>query len=132
MKEPLKFIGECLIPVRWCDLDAYGHVNNAKYFEYFSEARILVIKNVMAAEHNIHYMLVDTCCNFKVEIKHPATLLFKHYIKEVGRTSFTVLVDVFSEDESVYHAQGEAKLVCYDPVRRKATRVPEFLLKQFA
>ena len=26
--------------VRWSDVDAYGHVNNVKYFEYFQEARI--------------------------------------------------------------------------------------------
>ncbi len=26
--------------VRWSDVDAYGHVNNVKYFEYYQEARI--------------------------------------------------------------------------------------------
>lgn len=26
--------------VRWSDVDAYGHVNNVKYFEFFQEARI--------------------------------------------------------------------------------------------
>ena len=26
--------------VRWSDVDAYGHVNNVVYFEYFQEARI--------------------------------------------------------------------------------------------
>ena len=28
------------VPVRWADLDANGHVNNAKYFTYFEQARI--------------------------------------------------------------------------------------------
>ena len=27
-------------PVRFSDVDAYRHVNNVKYFEYFQEARI--------------------------------------------------------------------------------------------
>ncbi len=25
----------CEIPVRWGDMDAYGHVNNTLYFRYF-------------------------------------------------------------------------------------------------
>jgi acyl-CoA thioester hydrolase len=28
------------LPVRWSDLDSYGHVNNVKYFDYLQEARI--------------------------------------------------------------------------------------------
>jgi acyl-CoA thioester hydrolase len=131
MTQDLKYLGECNIPVRWCDMDAYGHVNNASYFDYFSEARILVLKQIMAAEHNILFMLVDTRCNFKKEIIYPATLKFKHYLKEIGRTSFSLVVDIYSEDEKTYHAQGEAKLVCFDPDRRKAIRIPDFLLEQF-
>ncbi len=131
MTEDYKFIGECIIPVRWCDMDAYGHVNNSKYFDYFSEARILVLKQIMSEKHNILYMLVDTRCNFKKEIRYPETLKFKHYLKEIGRSSFTLVVDIYSQDESTYYAQGEAKLVCFDPERRKAIRIPDFLIEQF-
>ena len=28
------------LPVRWSDLDSYGHVNNVKFFDYLQEARI--------------------------------------------------------------------------------------------
>ena len=31
---------QCPLRVRWSDVDAYGHVNNVTYFEYFQEARI--------------------------------------------------------------------------------------------
>jgi acyl-CoA thioester hydrolase len=27
--------------MRWGDLDAYGHVNNVRFFDYFQEARII-------------------------------------------------------------------------------------------
>ena len=30
------------IPVRWGDLDRYGHVNNTLYFRYFEQASTLV------------------------------------------------------------------------------------------
>jgi acyl-CoA thioester hydrolase len=29
----------CEIPVRWGDMDAFGHVNNTVYFRYFEETR---------------------------------------------------------------------------------------------
>lgn len=28
------------IPVRWGDMDSYGHVNNTLYFQYLEEARV--------------------------------------------------------------------------------------------
>ncbi len=34
-----KLINQIKIPIRWVDLDAYAHVNNARYFDYMSEAR---------------------------------------------------------------------------------------------
>ena len=35
-------------PVRWGDMDAYGHVNNTLYFLYVQEARfaMLIDKNI--------------------------------------------------------------------------------------
>jgi len=35
------------IPVRWCDMDAFGHVNNRVYFSYFEVARIDWWKKIM-------------------------------------------------------------------------------------
>jgi len=28
------------VPVRWSDMDAYGHVNNVQYLRFFEDARI--------------------------------------------------------------------------------------------
>ncbi len=36
-------LGHYPLHVRFSDVDAYGHVNNVKYFEYFQEARISTI-----------------------------------------------------------------------------------------
>ena len=35
-----KLTFEMLIPVRWGDMDAMGHVNNTVYFRYFETLRI--------------------------------------------------------------------------------------------
>lgn len=48
MTETVQHTHEC--HVRWSDVDAYGHVNNVKYFEYFQEARI----NFLSMMANVH------------------------------------------------------------------------------
>ncbi len=35
-----KLVFEMTIPIRWGDMDAMGHINNAVYFRYMETARI--------------------------------------------------------------------------------------------
>ena len=38
--ESKKLVYEMLIPMRWGDMDAMGHINNTTYFRYMETARI--------------------------------------------------------------------------------------------
>ena len=40
LPELKKQVYETRFPVRWGDMDAMGHVNNAQYFRYLETARI--------------------------------------------------------------------------------------------
>ncbi|WP_459075898.1 acyl-CoA thioesterase, partial [Legionella pneumophila] len=40
MTEINKIIHKKTFDIAWGDMDALGHVNNARYFDYFQEARI--------------------------------------------------------------------------------------------
>jgi len=60
---------ETLIPLRWGDMDAYGHVNNATFVTYLEQARVqafgsrpgestgsLMLQNgIVVVEHQIRY-----------------------------------------------------------------------------
>ncbi|MDE2566900.1 MAG: acyl-CoA thioesterase, partial [Burkholderiales bacterium] len=35
-----KLVYECVVPLRWGDMDAMGHVNNTLYFRYLEIARL--------------------------------------------------------------------------------------------
>src|SRR5262245_3089920 len=39
LRVPIRVIAEVRIPIRWRDVDAYGHVNNAVFLNYLEEAR---------------------------------------------------------------------------------------------
>jgi acyl-CoA thioester hydrolase len=131
MIENLRFLGECVIPIRWCDLDNYGHVNNARYFEYMTEGRAKILGDSVTPYDNIQYLLVDTSCNFQKAINYPCDLKIKHYLKVMGRTSFTIFCQMMSADESIIYAHGEAKLVCFDSTLQKAVLIPDMLMERF-
>jgi acyl-ACP thioesterase len=40
MQSQRKLVQTSLIPIRWGDMDAYGHVNNTVYFRYMEQARV--------------------------------------------------------------------------------------------
>ena len=40
LPEQKKLIFEMVIPIRWGDMDAMGHVNNTTYFRYLETCRI--------------------------------------------------------------------------------------------
>ena len=41
-----KSIFKLVMPVRWRDLDAFNHVNNASYLGYIEEARVAWFKTL--------------------------------------------------------------------------------------
>lgn len=123
----MKNMGECLIAVRWSDLDSYGHVNNSRYFEYMTEGRGKVLSHIISPYDETQYVLVFTDCHFKKSILYPANVLLRHYVKAVGHTSFTIFTEMLSEDSSVCYAEGDAKLVCLDPTTHRPMPIPEKL-----
>ena len=46
LPEHKKWVHELVIPIRWGDMDAMGHVNNTVYFRYFESARIEYLRSL--------------------------------------------------------------------------------------
>ena len=65
-----RLIHECLIPVRWGDMDAYGHVNNTLYFRYMETARCDWLESVglPPGEGDDGPVIVSAFCNFHREM----------------------------------------------------------------
>ncbi len=64
------------LPVRWGDLDAFNHVNNTVFLRYVEEARIQFF-DALGDEwlsERIGPVIVNINCNFRREIKYPATV----------------------------------------------------------
>jgi acyl-CoA thioester hydrolase len=68
------------VPIRWSDMDAYGHVNNVQYLRYLEEARVYAFQEWFGQERSLldEGVLVVRC-----EIDYLAQLTFSYQPAEV-------------------------------------------------
>jgi acyl-CoA thioesterase FadM len=88
LPEAKKLTLEMVIPIRWGDMDAMGHVNNTIYFRYLEIVRIEWLHQVAGAPDPAGEgpVIVNTFCNFLKQLKYPGDVLAKHYVAKPGRS----------------------------------------------
>ncbi|BCJ51664.1 thioesterase [Actinoplanes sp. NBRC 14428] len=100
------------VAVRWSDLDAYGHVNNARFLTLYEEARVAMFfvaarargltsfeEGIVISRHEVDYLRpVDYGDPVRIEL----------WISELRAAAFTVAYELF--DGGVL--AGRARSVC--------------------
>lgn len=120
-----KLISTLNIPIRWVDLDAYGHVNNAKYFDYMSEARIALFGETFT-ESKLHFVVAETNCIYKKSFHYPNTIVLQQFLKEIGRTYMVFYYEFYiaGDASKTVYAECTTKIVCFDPQTKRIVRIP--------
>lgn len=118
------------VAVRWGDMDAVGHVNNARYFTYFEQARMGwlaamgLADSVNGAEQGP--VIADAACTFRRAIVYPAELLVTMYGGTPGRSSFQTWYEIHdAEDPALLYADGASRMVWVDRRAGRSIPVPE-------
>lgn len=119
----------CDIPVRWGDMDAYGHVNNTLYFRYFEEARFMwMLEKGIPLKSDTHPVVVTIGCTFLRPIFHPETLRIDVFISEPGRSSFMVKYRVYTASQpETPAAEGYSKVVWVSSVDGRSVPLPDLV-----
>ena len=128
LPEAKKLTLEMVIPIRWGDMDAMGHVNNTIYIRYFEIIRMEWLHQVAGAPDAAGEgpVIVNTFCNFLRQLKYPGDVLAKHYVATAGRTSFEAYVTLERTDElGVIYASGGAKTVWVNYRQERSVPLPE-------
>ena len=115
------------IDVRFRDLDALGHVNNAVFFTYFEEGRKHFSKKVFKVSKisDFKFIMAHIKCDFFKPIRFSDQVILKMWVKDVGTKSFSFeyrIVD-FSDETRIY-ALGESTQVCYDYDKSRSIEIP--------
>ncbi|MGC5583200.1 acyl-CoA thioesterase [Ornithinimicrobium sp. W1665] len=118
------------VPVRWSDMDAYGHINNVQYLRLFEEARVLAFKDWFGADRDLidEGMLVVTQA-----IDHLLPMGYAYaparvavWCSDVGAASFELGYAVGGPDgDDTVYARGRVTLVAYDLAGQRPRRLGE-------
>lgn len=116
-----------VIPVRWGDMDAEGHVNNTGYFRFMEETRMRWVSGMGLPTQPPHpvIVLLNAACHYTRPLGYPSTVESALSIGHVGRTSVQTHYTLRHVEAGAVCAEGYATLVWYDVSRHKAVPLPD-------
>ena len=122
------------IPVRWGDMDAYGHVNNTVYFRYCEQARVEWIEAAgfpVGPSAATGPVIINAACTFLAPVNYPATVIVKLFAGDPGRSSVMTWYELTVEGEDKVYAEGSSKVVWMDTATGRSVPLPDALRALF-
>lgn len=116
------------IEVRFRDLDALGHVNNAVYMTYFEEGRKSFSRNFfnVSDPSDFQFIMANVSCNYIKPVKFSDQIKLQMWVENIGTKSFSFGYQlVRSSDTSTIFATGKSVQVCYDYQKAESRAVPD-------
>ena len=124
------------MPVRWGDMDALNHVNNARYLTFLEQARIEWFATIGADWITDDYMpvLASSLLNYKHPIEYPANIFVEQFTGKLGNSSVVIGHRIVGDDGTL-HCDGHVVAVWIDrrsgkprPLPASVRRASELLL----
>lgn len=118
------------IQIRFKDIDALGHVNNANHLSYFELARVNYFNDVIGV--NINWAKQGIILA-KISVDYKLPVLFEDKISvytkcnRIGNKSFELIYSIIKDDKGkeILLATGESVLVCYDYTTNRSIEMPK-------
>ena len=107
--------------VRFRDLDALGHVNNAVYLTYLEQARVAFL--TPAGYHPGSMILARCEIDFRAQLELGETVEVALTPTRVGTKSFELTYELRAGDRLV--AEAKTVLVAYDYDRAESRPIPD-------
>lgn len=128
--EKKKLVYEMTIAIRWGDMDAMGHLNNASYFRFLETARIDWFHSLGAgpSPEGQGLVIINAFCNFYRQLEYPGDVLVRLYVSDPARTTFETWGTMArAEAPEVIYAAGGATTIWVDFPNQKAMALPDWL-----
>ncbi len=132
--ELLRRVYEGPTDMRWGDMDAYGHINNVRFFDYFQEARILWLSNVGVKinDPQFGFVVVNISCDFTRELNYPTQLMSSIDVVKIGRSSITLIQTVYDLNEpGKIYGKGQTVMVWRDHQTGSSCPMSESQVQRF-
>ena len=120
------------VRVRFMDIDALGHVNNARYLNFLEESRISYSQDVLnlfkkIEEFNILVARIEI--DFKLPILFNESVDILTRVSKIGNKSFTFesLITIQKEDKTMIAARALQTLVLIEKSKGNSTPIPDWI-----
>jgi acyl-CoA thioester hydrolase len=117
------------LPIRWGDMDAFGHVNNTVYFRYMEQVRISWFESVGmigGAVQGQGPVIVNASMEFLRQLHYPGDVVGRMSVGKPGRSSFDTGFELRrADDPGALYALGTARCVWIDYAAGHSVPLPE-------
>lgn len=116
------------ITTRWADNDAYGHVNNTVYYQWFDtavNAWLIEADLLDLVAGDPIGLVVETGCRYARPLSYPAPVELGLAVAEIGRSSVHYRLGVFHPADVEAAAEGFFVHVYVGRHDRRPTPIPE-------
>jgi acyl-CoA thioester hydrolase len=127
------------VEVRFVDVDAMGHVNNANYATYFEEARVAYIRRARPEAFSdrdlgatFPFILLDLYCRYLSPVRAGETLEVGIRLSRLGGKSFDFEYLVVARSDGRAVAIGRTTQVYFNYAENRTEPVPDALREAFA
>jgi acyl-CoA thioester hydrolase len=131
--EPHRFIYHCAL--RWSDLDAYGHVNNARFLTLYEEARVAMMftaarawgvtsfeEGVVISRHEVDYLRPVDYRALPGDDPRPRVRI-ELWVEEIRPSRFVIGYELFDGD--VVASRARSVLVPFDLAQGRPRRLTD-------
>ena len=118
-----------VIDVRWGDMDAFNHVNNATYLRYIEQARIEWFESLgdVWLTDSIAPIMAAAQVNYRRPIEYPAKVVVDLFADKRGSKSMTLGHRISdAKDPDCVYADGDVVIVWIDRASGKSVPLPAF------
>lgn len=124
-------------PLRWADMDSFGHINNVVYLRYLEQARVDWMFETAREAGVEKFSLGTVVARHEIDYKRPLVyrpepVRVEIWVTKIGAASFICAYEV--RDDDVVYATAQTTLVPYDLAQQRPRRLaPEerFYLERY-
>ena len=120
---------QCELPLRFADMDADQHINNAEYYRYMEEARMQWVQTLglaMIPPAPVP-VLAASACSFRAPLYYPGNVTVEVYLGRMGTSSVRTHYLLRSSD--VIAAEGYGVSVWVDSATQRPIALPDAVRK---
>ncbi|MFG2225230.1 acyl-CoA thioesterase [Streptomyces sp. NPDC048644] len=113
-------------PLRWSDMDAFGHVNNAVFVRYLEEARIDFMARLAPGGGSVSFTGGSVVARHEIDYVRPlvhrhAPVTVELWVTKISAASMTVGYEV--KDEDTLYLRATTVVVPYDFAEERPRRL---------